>query len=273
MLHVLDNRKRLKVIFSTDGSIKVQDYTQKSTENGVCKPGVLDTLRIPLLRRLGRTVSMRPDWLATQPENERNKIMGYLKIVSKSRNKMWLGSTLLHRQVRSRLSELHQTSGTIYNFGFLNVLTNRKGSVGTAISPSMEILQDPKDHCQGRTHSGVKIISQALLETQFCLNLKALLYLRTHGFHLCGQRPGCPCWDLRALTSRVTARSSSGLALHSAPASTPPALKALRVVRLGWEKPWLWSVLMQASRSARPLSFLVRRPSACHWRPNSPPPL
>lgn len=77
----------------------------------------------------------------------------------------------------------------------------------------------------------------------------------------------------RVLTSKVTALSNSGLELHNAPTSTPPALKAVRVVRLGWEKPWPWSVSMQASKSARPLSFLVRRPSACHWRPNSPPPL
>lgn len=36
------------------------------------------------------------------------------------------------------------------------------------------------------------------------------------------------------LTSKVTALSSSGLELHSAPTSiTPPALKAVRAVRLG----------------------------------------
>lgn len=37
----------------------------------------------------------------------------------------------------------------------------------------------------------------------------------------------------RVLTSKVTALSKSGLELHNAPTSTPPALKAVRAVRLG----------------------------------------
>lgn len=98
-------------------------------------------------------------WLTSYTvENKRNKIMGYLQIVSKSRNKMWLGHTLSHGQgvrghTASRLTG-HSTRllepWHTYTSGFLNVLTNSKGSLGTAISPSMKILQNPQRPLSGK---------------------------------------------------------------------------------------------------------------------------
>lgn len=75
------------------------------------------------------------------------------------------------------------------------------------------------------------------------------------------------------ITCRMTALRSCGFWLHSAPAKTAPALRAVRAVKVGRDTPKRWRVWMQEARSSTPLCFCSKDPDLCQARPHSPPPL